>query len=100
MRILASNPDTIGDLVLRQPLYRALLDAGHELTLIVRASVEPMVQLVAPGAKTIVLPREVYGGVAENWSAFADVVQQCRAASPETLLIAPYQWTEFEERLV
>jgi ADP-heptose:LPS heptosyltransferase/SAM-dependent methyltransferase len=99
MHFLVSNPDTIGDLVLRQPMYRALLDAGHELTLIVRASVESMVGLVAPGAKVVVLPREVYGGVAENWSAFAGVVEACRAAAPDVLLIAAYQWTEFEERL-
>ena len=62
MRILASNPDTLGDLVLRQPMYRALQDAGHELTLVVRRAVEPLVRYVAPGAKTIVLPAEVYAG--------------------------------------
>src|SRR5262245_54696258 len=29
MRLLVSNPDTLGDLVLRQPMYRALAAAGH-----------------------------------------------------------------------
>src|SRR5947207_336963 len=99
MRILASNPDTIGDLVLRQPLYRALLDAGHELTLIVRASVQPVVQLVAAGVNTLVLPREVYGGVDANWDDFSPLVDAAREGSPDLLLVAAYQWTRFEERL-
>lgn len=99
MHFLVSNPDTIGDLVLRQPLLRALLDAGHQLTLIVRATVEPAVALVAPEARTIVLPREVYGGVTDNWPAFTGVVDAAKAAKPDVLLIAAYQWTEFEERL-
>ena len=29
MRILASNPDTIGDLVLRQPLYSSAFAKGY-----------------------------------------------------------------------
>jgi ADP-heptose:LPS heptosyltransferase len=62
MRILASNPDTLGDMVLRQPMYRALADAGHELLLVVRPSVAPLVRHVAPGASTLLLPAEVYAG--------------------------------------
>src|ERR1051325_2768082 len=53
MRILACNPDTIGDVVLRQPLYRALMDAGHELTLIVRPLLVPVIGAIAPGARII-----------------------------------------------
>ena len=100
MRILASNPDTIGDLVLRQPLYRALLSAGHELTLVVRASAAAAVPLVAPGARTLVLPREVYAAdVDERWAEFEPLAAAARDASPDLLLVAPYQWTRFEERL-
>lgn len=100
MRVLASNPDTIGDMVLRQPLYRALADAGHELTLIVRASVAPVVPLVAPTARVLVLPGEVYGGGPDGrWADFAPVVAAAREARPDLLLVAPYQWTRFEERL-
>jgi ADP-heptose:LPS heptosyltransferase len=49
MRIIASNPDTIGDVLLRQPLYQALQNAGHELTLIVRPLLAPVMQSIAPG---------------------------------------------------
>jgi len=99
MRILASNPDTIGDMVLRQPLYRALIGAGHELMLIVRRPVEPIARLIAPEAKVLVLPREVYGPVDDGWADFEPLVAAARDGSPELLLIAPYQWTRFEERL-
>jgi ADP-heptose:LPS heptosyltransferase/SAM-dependent methyltransferase len=100
MRILASNPDTLGDLVLRQPLYRALIDAGHELALVVRESVLPLVPYVAPGARTLVLPYEPYANdVAEHWDVFADLFRAARGWDPEVLLIAPYRWTQFDEKL-
>jgi ADP-heptose:LPS heptosyltransferase/SAM-dependent methyltransferase len=100
MRILASNPDTLGDFVLRQPMYRALREAGHELMLIVRGSVEPLVKQVAPGARTVVLPAEVYADdVDRHWEMFAETVRAARAFAPDVLLVAPYRWTLFEERL-
>jgi hypothetical protein len=100
MRILASNPDTLGDMVLRQPLYRALREAGHELTLIVRPSVAPLVPYVAPGAAVIRLPYEVYASDVESrWAEFAATFAAARAAAPELLLVAPYRWTAFEEKL-
>ena len=100
MRILASNPDTLGDLVLRQPMYRALADAGHELLLIVRRGVEPLVRYVAPSARTLVLPAEVYADdVAGHWDQFEDIFRAARDFGPDALLVAPYRWTQFEETL-
>src|SRR2546430_2604399 len=99
MKILASNPDTIGDMVLRQPLYRALAEAGHELLLIVRPSVAPLVRYVAPGARTLVLPMEVYrDDIDSHWNEFPEVFAAARAFAPDALVIAPFQWTRFEER--
>ncbi len=101
MKILASNPDTIGDMVLRQPLYRALLEAGHELLLIVRPSVAPLVPFVAPGARILLLPIEVYrDDIDAYWSEFTTLWDAARQFRPDVTLIAPYQWTRFEERLV
>src|SRR5215208_4145530 len=100
MRILASNPDTLGDLVLRQPLYRALLDAGHELTLVVRRGLLPLVPYVAPGARTLVLPYETYADdVERQWNLFADLFAAARQWEPDVLLVAPFRWTQFEEKL-
>jgi len=100
MRILVSNPDTIGDLVLRQPLFDALLREGHDLMLIVRDSVAALVPYVAPGAKQLVLPMEVYrDDLPSHWDAFAPTFAAVRAFEPDLLVIAPYQWTLFEEKL-
>src|SRR5215471_13713877 len=60
MRILASNPDTIGDVVLRQPLYRALIDAGHELTLLIRPLLAPVLTAIVPGARVLVCEAGLY----------------------------------------
>src|SRR5678816_2331248 len=92
MRLLVSNPDTLGDLVLRQPMYRALLDAGHELTLVVRPAVAPLVRHVAPGARVLELPYEAYASdIADRWDQFRDLFDTARAANPDALVIAPYR---------
>lgn len=100
MRILASNPDTIGDLVLRQPLYGALAAAGHELMLVVRPLLEPIVPLVAPGARIAIAPEHLYNGSLEPGDAsLAGVAEAAAAFAPDVLLVAPFQWTAMEERL-
>ena len=100
MRIVASNPDTLGDLVLRQPLYRALTDAGHELMLVVRRSVLPLVPYVAPGARAVVLPYEAYANdIEQRWDLFGEMFDAARRFEPDVLMVAPYRWTPFEEKL-
>ena len=100
MRILVSNPDTIGDMVLRQPFYDALLRDGHELNLLVRASVAPLIPMVAPGARVTVVPTEVYrDDLPLHWDEVGEVLVAARAFEPDLLVIAPYQWTLFEEKL-
>src|SRR6476646_1516001 len=100
MRLLVSNPDTLGDLVLRQPMYRALLDAGHDLTLIVRPGVLPLVPYVAPGVKMLELPYEPYAhDLSEHWTDFEALFDAARSFQPDALVVAPYRWTAFDERL-
>ena len=100
MRILASNPDTLGDLILREPLYRALTAAGHELMLVVRRSVLPLAAYVAPGAGTVVLPYEPYAQDLErHWDEFQALFEAAREFRPDVLLVAPYRWTQFDEKL-
>jgi ADP-heptose:LPS heptosyltransferase len=100
MRIVASNPDAIGDMILRQPFYAALAEAGHELLLLVRSTTVPITRLVAPSARLLVFPVDPYtltGGkhaIRMEW-----FFQQIRAFQPELLLLASYQWTVAEELL-
>lgn len=100
MRVLACNPDTIGDVLLRQPLYRAIQEAGHELCLIVRPLLEPILSSIAPGARVIACDVNLYeAGLETDSPSLAETVARARDFDPEMLLIAPYQWTVLEERL-
>lgn len=100
MRILASNPDTIGDVVLRQPLYQALIQAGHELTLIVRPLLAPVISAIAPGARVLICDAPLYDPrLAPNAAALDPIAQAAADAMPDLFLVAPFQWTVLEERL-
>src|SRR5262245_16858646 len=100
MRLVASNPDAIGDMILRQPLYAALAGAGHELLLIVRSTTAAVARLVVPSARLLVYPLDPYTMTAgENETRLEGLFQQVSAFQPELLLLASYQWTLAEEQL-
>jgi ADP-heptose:LPS heptosyltransferase len=100
MRILATNPDTIGDVILRQPLYRALADAGHELMLAVRPLLAPVIGSIAPGARVLQVSANVYDPkLTPSDTRLDDVVAAAREFAPDVLMVAPYQWTALCERL-
>ncbi|MFN0133224.1 MAG: glycosyltransferase family 9 protein [Phycisphaerales bacterium] len=100
MRILISNPDTIGDVVLRQPLFAALQAAGHELTLIVRPLLGPLVSLVAPGARVTLCDANLYDPTLRvDAIELDDAAGAAAEADPDLLVVAPFQWTPLEERL-
>lgn len=100
MRILISNPDTIGDVVLREPLFRALAEAGHELALVVSPLVQPIARVVAPSARLIELPFNVYDGKLDAEDERLDpLVETAAEFDPEVIIGAPFTWTLLEERL-
>jgi ADP-heptose:LPS heptosyltransferase len=95
-----SNPDNIGDVVLRQPMFAALSGAGHELLLAVRSFVAPIAPLVAPKARIVVLESDPY---TPDFNPASDdvrrAVEAAREFAPKIYCIAPYQRTEFDELL-
>jgi len=100
MRIIASNPDTIGDLVLRGPMYRALIDAGHELALVVRPLVLPIVEAMLPGVRTLMCDADPYLPDPDPHAQDLDgITARARELDPDMLVVAPFQWTRLEERL-
>src|SRR5581483_685989 len=104
MRIVASNPDGLGDLILRQPTYVALEAAGHALLLLVRPPLYPWARLLYPGAQIAEICVEPYLPVPEaegpENAGLQPLVQRVRAFRPDLLLIAPFQWTYVEEHLI
>src|SRR4030095_4893031 len=53
--------DTLGDLTLRQPLFRGLIDAGFPTTLVVRRGYETLVPFLDPRLDALVTDVNPYG---------------------------------------
>ncbi len=86
MRILASNPDTLADLVPRQMLFATLTAAGHELMLLCAADARPLVPVMAPAARACYLPQDADGP--QRTDAWQPVVATVRAFQPDLWLLA------------
>jgi ADP-heptose:LPS heptosyltransferase len=98
MRIAISNPDSIGDFVLRQPMLSALADHGHELLLIVREFVAPLARLAEPGASMVALRPSPYVDpyhLEDEESRLA--LEKVKDFQPDLLVAAAYQITRQEE---
>lgn len=100
MRIALSNPDSIGDFVLRQPFYAALAAAGHELFLVVRSAVMPLAALIAPDATISELTSDPYSPEFDSQAPdVQNIVASARQFAPDIFCITPYQRTAFDEYL-
>lgn len=101
MRILLSNPDSLGDFILRQPLISALLAEGHQLLLVVRDFVAPLKELLFPETPHIVCPGNPYhAGFALDHEDGARILARIREFDPELIVAASYQYTLLEELTV
>lgn len=101
MRIICSNSDSIGDFVLREPMYSELASRGHELLLLVRQQTVDLASHLCPGARIVPVPIEPYdlSPVRSTWALkrMRSVLQQFGA---DRLVVAAYQRTRFDEWLV
>lgn len=96
MRIAVSNPDSLGDLVIRQPMIAALEEAGHELLLVVREPVAPLAAYLFPRAEVAVCHGDPHW---EGYEPAEELIAQVVAFRPEVFVVAAYQHTRLEERL-
>jgi ADP-heptose:LPS heptosyltransferase/chromosome segregation ATPase len=100
MRIAVSNPDNIGDFVVRQPMLAALAAAGHELLLIVRTHVAPLAAWAVPGATIVQCVADPYQPQFQIDAAPDDrVVKALTAFDPDIFVVASFQHTQLEEQL-
>lgn len=100
MRIAVSNPDNIGDFVVRQPMLAALAAAGHELLLIVRTHVAPLAAWAVPGAKIVQCVADPYQPHFQLDAAPDDrVISAVTAFDPDIFAVASFQHTQLEEQL-
>lgn len=100
MRIAVSNPDNIGDFVVRQPMLAALAAAGHELLLIVRTHVAPLAAWAVPGATIVQCVADPYQPRFQVDAAPDDrLVKALTAFDPDIFVVASFQHTQLEEQL-
>lgn len=100
MRILISNPDSLGDFVLRQPMIAALTAEGHEVQLVVRDFVSPLTALLFPEIPLLHCPGDPYSpGFTLESRAGTELLARLRGFSPDLLVAAPHQYTRLEEEL-
>jgi ADP-heptose:LPS heptosyltransferase len=100
MRILAANPDGLGDLILRQPLYSKLLAEGHELMLTVRRQWMEIAPDIIPGARLVPIEIEPYTlALTNQWDALAPILKLAQQFAPDVFLVTPFRWTLLEEWL-
>jgi ADP-heptose:LPS heptosyltransferase len=103
MHIVISNPDGIGDVILRLPLLVALAETGDNVTIICRPHAEHFVRRAVPHSTHIaVLRADPYEKMRRGKTEIApELLASLRGTfSAETLLVfGSYQWTLFEEQL-
>jgi ADP-heptose:LPS heptosyltransferase len=100
-RIAVLNPDSMGDLILRQPLFAAIAARAASLALVVRPGLIPVAERLAPDATLVPLPADPYDPVEEpDPLHVAQVVAELRTLDVDTVVVAAYQRTRFDELVV
>jgi ADP-heptose:LPS heptosyltransferase len=100
MKILISNPDSFGDMVLREPLFRALHETGHSVALVVSEKIAPVVPYVAPHAESFIFRGDPYSATfSEESDEVLELMLQVELFKPDIFVVASYQWTSLEEFL-
>ena len=100
MRIAVSNPDNLGDFIIRQPMLAALAAAGNELILIVRAHVAPLAAWAMPGATIVQCVADPYRPSFQLDAVPDDrLIKAVAAFDPDIFVVASFQHTQLEEQL-
>jgi ADP-heptose:LPS heptosyltransferase len=100
MRICILNLDTFGDMVLREPLFRTLIDAGHEVAVVVRTRYLEILPYIDPRLIPISTSLEPYAvGINEQDMAetLIELVSRIRAWGAEAIALPLYNRSSIDE---
>jgi len=95
MKYLITNPDSFGDIVLRQPLFTQLIDAGHEVGVLVKRSYSQIVHFLDPRLKIFMMDdmNPYVISILDNKQKVDIALDQVEQFNPDVVVIAPYQRT-------
>lgn len=100
-RVVVLCLDTLGDLTLRQPLFRALLDSGRRVTVVARPEFVPFVPFLDPRLETLTVDIDPYRQPDErSRDLLRDARDRISALSPADLVSAPWDRTFVDEWLL
>ena len=101
LSIVILSFDTLGDLILRQPLFTSLLDEGCPLTVVVRDGYECILPLLDRRLKAITTKIHPYQlGNPEVLEQAKKLRQKIADVHPDTLVSAPYNRTHLDDWLI
>jgi ADP-heptose:LPS heptosyltransferase len=98
MKITISSPDGLGDFVLRNILFRTLLDEGHDLQIFMRPPAADLARHVLPGPDIQVIWRDPYSRIIRTkihpFRAEHRVIHRFR---PDLFVAAPFSLNFFDQ---
>ena len=103
MKICILCLDTFGDLVLREPLFRTLINAGHEVAVVVRTRYLEILPYINPSLIPISTSLEPYADVineAEMAATLIDLISRIRAWRTEAIVLPLYNRSSIDELVV
>lgn len=99
-RIVALALDTLGDQVLRQPLYAGLLDHGHRVHVVVRPQYAAIVRHIDARLAVIACPVDPAAPVRAMHPVLSHVLGEMRAAMPTLVAALAFTRTALDEWLL
>jgi ADP-heptose:LPS heptosyltransferase len=103
MKICILSLDTFGDLVLREPLFRTLINAGHEVAVVVRTRYLEILPYINPSLIPISTSLEPYADVineADMAATLTDLISRIRAWRAEAIVLPLYNRSSIDELVV
>ncbi len=95
MKYLVTNPDSFGDIVLRQPLLTGLLDAGHEVGVLVKRSYSQIIHFVDPRLRIFPIDdvNPYIVSILDQKDKIDETLDEVEEFDLDVLVIAPYHRT-------
>jgi glycosyltransferase involved in cell wall biosynthesis/ADP-heptose:LPS heptosyltransferase len=93
--------DTMGDIILRQPLFCGLLDSGRVVTVLVRRGYEGILPLLDDRLKYATVDLDPYRYSLPGWrAAFEESSRIISEAGADTIILAPFQRSMVDEMVL
>lgn len=101
MRWVIVSLDSLGDIVLRQPLIKALMDRGDEVTLVIQQNNATLIPYLENRVTCICTTIYPYATpTQETLDTAENLLRQIQATSPDAIVIAPFSYTYLDEWLL